>query len=781
MKRRFWTVVLSLVAVLCLTFALTACGGGKTECEKGNHEFETAWTPDATYHWHKCKNCDEIADKAAHTPDRAAATETEPVKCSVCDYIITPATGHIQHTAGTKWLNDANEHWHKCTGCEEKLDKAAHTPDRAAATETEPVKCSVCDYIITPALGHTTHTAGTKWLNDANEHWHKCTGCEEKLDKAAHVYDKEVVADEYRASEATYTEPAKYYKSCVCGAKGTETFNNGSTLSAQDNQIKLKSGVTLGKTYDGAAYSLSADKFTVNGNGAITFEYKSVDASDWSASAPVNAGDYKVRVSVAATAEWKAAQATFDFAIAKKQLTISGTTVADKVYDGTAEATVTAGTLAGLINGDEVSVGVTAIGAFASKDVAYDIDVDPQDVTVSYTLTGDLAKNYLAPVGETLQAKINPKTLSNVNLTKVYDGHGSFERTALTVEQGLIAGESIKIYVDAIGANAGVYKDGNEDGDFDLNEYVLYIGDSEEQTVNYAWGDTCTATITAKQLTVTVSTVMKNYDGTTDFSQSVKAANVEGIVGSDDITVNMTGTLGNKSVTNAMQSCNVTFSLSGANKDNYTLKNATQVISVLVSKYNFNLDSKTGYASGKIYVTAKQVNNSGTITFENIVVTGDIFEGDTITATIAKNGDSSKMGCTEYKTNETNISETHYTITFGGADVGNYDFGGGTRYNPTVYLTIYEQEVTLDTEFTYSKIYSGMQQWIKVDLQKQEGEGYAIVAKDGTTIDTAKTKMYDMAGNEVVDMKPTADGTYFICVTATSDSAIGMTITSPAV
>ena len=86
MKRRFWTVVLSLVAVLCLTFALTACGGGKTECEKGNHEFETAWTPDATYHWHKCKNCDEIADKAAHVYDN-----NEDVTCNLCGYERTVA------------------------------------------------------------------------------------------------------------------------------------------------------------------------------------------------------------------------------------------------------------------------------------------------------------------------------------------------------------------------------------------------------------------------------------------------------------------------------------------------------------------------------------------------------------------------------------------------------------------------------------------------------------------------------------------------------------------
>lgn len=142
------------------------------------------------------------------------------------------------------------------------------------------------------------------------------------------------------------------------------------------------------------------------------------------------------------------------FTIAKKQLTISGTTVADKVYDGTVEATVTAGTLAGLVSGDETFVGVMATGTFASKDVAYGLGIEEQDVTVSYALTGALANNYLAPVGETLRdaATINPKTLSDIHLEKDYDGNGIFDKTVLTTEQGILEGESIKIYVNAIGA-----------------------------------------------------------------------------------------------------------------------------------------------------------------------------------------------------------------------------------------------------------------------------------------------------------------------------------------
>ena len=81
MKRKFWAVALSLVAVLCLAFALTACGGNKTECEKNGHSFTTEWTSDTTDHWHKCANCDEISDKAAHVYDNDADTI-----CNICGY-----------------------------------------------------------------------------------------------------------------------------------------------------------------------------------------------------------------------------------------------------------------------------------------------------------------------------------------------------------------------------------------------------------------------------------------------------------------------------------------------------------------------------------------------------------------------------------------------------------------------------------------------------------------------------------------------------------------------
>ncbi len=64
----------------------------------------------------------------------------------------------------------------------------------------------------------------------------------ESIEKIDHTYDQTVASDDYLKSEATVDSPAIYYKSCICGAKGEETFTHGDVLT-----IPLLS-VTLNKT-----------------------------------------------------------------------------------------------------------------------------------------------------------------------------------------------------------------------------------------------------------------------------------------------------------------------------------------------------------------------------------------------------------------------------------------------------------------------------------------------------------------------------------------------------
>ena len=76
-----------------------------------------------------------------------------------------------------------------------------------------------------------THNWLTDWSSDANNHWRECSICKGKGNIAAHAYNQEVVVDVYKKSAATCTAKATYYKSCICGAKGTETFESGSLLA----------------------------------------------------------------------------------------------------------------------------------------------------------------------------------------------------------------------------------------------------------------------------------------------------------------------------------------------------------------------------------------------------------------------------------------------------------------------------------------------------------------------------------------------------------------------
>lgn len=101
---------------------------------------------------------------------------------------VTIGSNFELHSAtSATWQSDGTRHWHECS-CGTKVDVAPHTPDRSEATETEAVKCTVCGYIITPALGHDTHAPDAEWHFDATKHWHNCTGCSQKLDERAHAF-----------------------------------------------------------------------------------------------------------------------------------------------------------------------------------------------------------------------------------------------------------------------------------------------------------------------------------------------------------------------------------------------------------------------------------------------------------------------------------------------------------------------------------------------------------------------------------------------------------------
>ncbi len=202
------------------------------------------WKSDNTDHWKECTvvGCGVIIEgsKAAHTagewiidtPATATTSGSKHKECTVCGYTMAtetiPATGGGEHTHsyGSEWKNDADNHWHECS-CGDKKDTAAHTagewiidtPATATTSGTKHKKCTVCGYTMAtetiPATGggEHTHSYGSEWKNDADNHWHECS-CGDKADKAAH--DFKWVVDK----EATATQKGSKHEECrVCGYK----------------------------------------------------------------------------------------------------------------------------------------------------------------------------------------------------------------------------------------------------------------------------------------------------------------------------------------------------------------------------------------------------------------------------------------------------------------------------------------------------------------------------------------------------------------------------------
>ena len=290
-----------------------------------------------------------------------------------------------KHKYSSEWKFDEKTHWHECT-TKKHTDTTEKTPHVFTWTEktpagfhTDKVEKGVCEcgYETERTIsGTATHTYGTEWTKDESGHWHDST-CGTtapthdamKKDFAAHTFD-----------DGVETKPADYgvvgekkFTCTVCGYEKTEDID---ALGAKDNEIKLQDGKTLDKTYDGSAVDVS-DKFSFNGNGEVTLMFKAQGAEDdaYAATAPKNAGEYTVKVSVRATAEWKSATKTFDFAITPKEISVDW----EPPYKN---SNIFTGAPTELLPGDEAMITVTMSSANVGAEVQ------------SFEITGKDAGNY---------------------------------------------------------------------------------------------------------------------------------------------------------------------------------------------------------------------------------------------------------------------------------------------------------------------------------------------------------------------------------------------------
>ena len=270
------------------------------------HAWASDWSKDTDNHWKECSRCYAKKDEASHDYgsdnicDTCGYDKTVPhthnltlvpakaptctekgnaayYTCDGCDKWFEDATGASEITDKTSvilaatghsvsdWKSDNTDHWKECTvvGCGVIIEgsKAAHTAgewiiDTPATTTTsgsKHKKCTVCGYTMAtetiPATGggEHTHSYGSEWKNDADNHWHECS-CGDKDDVAAHSF--KWVVDK----EATATKKGSKHEECkVCGYKkaAVEIPATGSTTKPTDpTQTNPNTGAESPKTGD---------------------------------------------------------------------------------------------------------------------------------------------------------------------------------------------------------------------------------------------------------------------------------------------------------------------------------------------------------------------------------------------------------------------------------------------------------------------------------------------------------------------------------------------------
>lgn len=289
-----------------------------------------------------------------------------------------------KHKYSSEWKFDEKTHWHECTTKKhtDTTEKIPHvftwTEKTPAGVHTDKVEKGVCEcgYETERTIsGTATHTYGTEWTKDESGHWHEST-CDAtapthdamKRDFAAHTFD-----------EGVETKPADYgvvgekkFTCTVCEYSYTQEIP---ALGAKDNTISFANDLVDEKTYDGLAFIIDPAKVNRKGDGEITITYKGENDTAFSETAPKNAGEYTVKVSVAATAEWKAAIKTFDFAITPKVISVAW----EPQYNN---SNIFTGAPAELIPGDEAMITVTMSSANVGATVQ------------GFEITGKDAGNY---------------------------------------------------------------------------------------------------------------------------------------------------------------------------------------------------------------------------------------------------------------------------------------------------------------------------------------------------------------------------------------------------
>jgi hypothetical protein len=354
--------------------------------------------------------------------------------------------------------------------------------------------------------------------------------------------------------------------------------------------------------------------------------------------------------------------------ITAKNLTISGAVAQNKVYDGTASATVdfSSAALSGIVGTDAVTLDHSSyVASFANSAVGTGKAVSVTGVA----LAGADAGNYTVSQPSGLTADITSKNLTisgAVAQNKVYDG-----TTSATVDfsgatlPGVLGGDTVTIDHSVYVASFADKTVGNGKA-VTVTGVSLAGADAGNYTLSQPSG--LTANITVLHLTGTFTADNKVYDGTT--TATVLTRNLAGVVSGDTVSqIGGAANFDNKNVGNGKTVTLTGATLTGGDAANYFL-DSVAATTANISQKSLTVTGIT--ANDKVFdtTTAATVNVSGATLVG--VVSGD-------TVTLNTSAATGTFASASVGTHQVQISG----LTLSGADAGNYSL-----VQPTTTATI---------------------------------------------------------------------------------------------
>jgi filamentous hemagglutinin family protein len=391
-------------------------------------------------------------------------------------------------------------------------------------------------------------------------------------------------------------------------------FSDGVSWGTSSNghPILMSIPITIGTLATTYGESISLSDFVIHGLqwGDTVADVLSYDASGLlSYYGRLNAGVYDASA-LLSSSQYSTVNGIV--IVRPKEITLSGVSAADREYDGTAAATLTAlGSIAdGVIAGESLSIAGTA-AYFSDKNAG-----DDKTVYLNYTFTdgsGSSTGNYA--VATTTTASISKKTVSaafDVD-DKTYDGTAGATTSGFTVD-GLIAGDDLTVSYANIS-----FADKNADENKTVSIGGVAISGGVDAGNYLLASDQVQTTATINPLVLSLVGA-KPADGSTRIDAAdIIASNVlEGDV------VNLSGFA---TMTGSAEGTQSFFDLSTLQRDNlnYTLAGSTGQISVgdvnqVVSRI---VDGTVAIATSENTVTITQSTNKAIIDWLRFSIAAD--------------------------------------------------------------------------------------------------------------------------------------------------------------